>query len=306
MLLYGIRFKVFEGGQVGLLFWPHAKLQSHPQFSPLSILPSGIPAFSFPSLDSGYFILLCFSSGGSGSGSRAGLTFSVWPRTTLHFWPSCLYLLTSGTAGMYHHVYFMPVRIKPKASHKVSKHSTNWPAPAACLNLCIDSWLSIAKQQGSCSSLPWSHCAIHFWPTRPLCPREVFLLLLAHFLTTGDTWLSKLFISISPGHPGTLPFLASLVAQRSAWLNSDHSIHGKGVWHHWSLRFSFEMLHMVILPSSSLASLFPLCMGVKMVEGGPVSQNNHRAEWPTQQQTGPTHSRLGYDWGALKDSNMLN
>lgn len=246
----------------GLFFlWPHAKLQSHPQFSLLSILPSGIPAISFPSLDSGSFILLCFSSGGSG----------IWS------WPYIFGMAKNNLAlltflflstNFWHRRHVPPrllhasqVRIKPKASHKVSKHSTNWPAPAACLNLHIDSWLSIAKQQGSCSSLPWSHCAIHFWPTRPLCPREVFLLLLAHFLTTGDTWLSKLFISISPGHPGTLPFLASLVAQRSAWLNSDHSMHGKGVWHHWSRRFSLEMLHMVILPSPSLASLFPLCMG---------------------------------------------
>lgn len=43
-----------------------------------------------------------------------------------------------------------------------------------------------------------------------------------------------------------------------------------------------------------------------MVKGGPVSQNNHRAEWPTEQQTLPAHSRLGYDWQALKDSNMYN
>lgn len=52
---------------------------------------------------------------------------------------------------------------------------------------------------------------------------------------------------------------------------------------------------MVILPSPSLASLFPMCMGVKMAEGGPVSQNNRRAEWPTEQQTLPAHSRLEYD-----------
>lgn len=52
---------------------------------------------------------------------------------------------------------------------------------------------------------------------------------------------------------------------------------------------------MVILPSPSLASLFPMCMGVKMAEGGPVSHNNHRAEWPTEQQTLSAHSRLGYD-----------
>lgn len=43
-----------------------------------------------------------------------------------------------------------------------------------------------------------------------------------------------------------------------------------------------------------------------MVKGGPVSQNNYRAEWPTEQQTLPAHSRLGYDWQALKDSNMYN
>lgn len=147
MLLYGIRFKVFEGGQVGLLFWPHVKLQSHPQFSPFSILPSVIPAFSFPSLDSGYFILLCFSSGGSG----------IWS------WP-CIFCMAKNNLALltlrplptnfWHRRHVPPrllhasqVRIKPKASRKVSKHSTNWPAPAACLNLRIDSWLSIVDSK---------------------------------------------------------------------------------------------------------------------------------------------------------------
>lgn len=249
--------------------------------------------------------MLCVSNGGSGIWS--------WPYIFCIAKNNLALLTLLSLPTNYWHCRQEPPRllhasqegIKPKAPRKISKHSTNWPAPAACLNLRIDSWLSIVDSKEAV--LPFCGVTVWFisgWHTLSALGKFSFLFWLIY--VPQEILGSPNSISISPRHPGTLLFPAFLVDQRSAWLNSDHSMHGKGVWRHWSLRFSLEVLHMVILPSPSLASLFPMCMGVKMAEGGPVSQNNHRAEWPTEQQTLSAHSRLGYDWGALKDSNTLN